>query len=85
MQVPQDGSSSSSSSHPFTFKFMTSRIRKCQGCKGSLRMADNSLPSPPNDLIVSQMENRPFVASDVSTKIPAKPSVYHYHFNGKVS
>ena len=50
--------------HPFTFKFMTNRIHKCQGCKGSLRVADNSLPSPRDDLILSRMENKPFVAFD---------------------
>ena len=37
---------SSKPSHPFTFKFITHRITKCQGCKGSLRIA-GKLPTPP--------------------------------------
>lgn len=38
----------------FTLKFITSRISKCQGCKGILRSPGTSLPLPPNDLIVSR-------------------------------
>ena len=69
------------SNNPFTLKFITNRISKCQGCKGSLRMSDNSLPTPPNDLIVSRMECRPFVSPDRSVKVPSKPSASHYHLN----
>ena len=82
-QVPMDTCSFQRLPHctnPFTFKFMTNRISKCQGCKETLQLLDNSLPLPPNDLILSRAENRPFVAPDGSTKIPTKPSVYHYHF-----
>jgi len=42
-------------------------------------MSDNSLPTVPDDLIVSRMECRPFVASDGAVKVPAKPSASHYH------
>ena len=69
--------------NPFTLKFITNRISKCQGCKGSLRMPDNSLPTPPNDLIVSRMECRPFVAPDRSVKVPSKPSASHYHLSNE--
>ena len=71
---------SSDTSHPFTFKFMTSRISKCQGCKGSLKTAEGTLPQPPDDLIVSRMECRPFVAPDGTVKVPSKLSAVHYHF-----
>ena len=67
--------------NPFSLKFITNRISKCQGCKGSLRNPDNSLPTVPDDLIVSCMECRPFVASDGTVKVPAKPSASHYHLN----
>ena len=44
-------------------------------------MANNSLPTPPSDLIVSRMECRPFVTPGGSVKVPAKPSAAHYHLN----
>jgi len=64
---------------PFSLKFITNRISKCQGCKGSLKRSDNSLPMPPNDLIVSRMERRPFVAPDGTVRLPSKSSASHYH------
>ena len=67
--------------NPFSLKFITNRISRCQGCKRSLRMSDNSLPTTPDDLIVCRMERRPFVASDGAVKVPAKPSAAHYHLN----
>lgn len=67
----------------FTFKLITNRISKCQGCKGSLRMDDNSLPQPPNDLIICRMECRPFISPDGTVKVPSKPSASHYHFNSE--
>ena len=56
---------------------------KCQGCKGSLRLDDNSIPPPPHDLIVSRLECRPFVTSEGTVKVPTKPNSSHYHFNVK--
>ena len=50
---------SSKPSHPFTFKFITNRIKKCQGCKGSLRIGGKR-PTQPYDLIFSHKEYRPF-------------------------
>ena len=54
--------------NPFTLKFITNRITKCQGCKSSLRNPDNSLPTSPQDLIVARLECRPYVAADGSVK-----------------
>ena len=68
-----------SDTSPFTFKFINNRISKCQGCKSSLRMPDNSLPMVPDDLIVCRMECRPFIAPDGTVKVPSKPSAAHYH------
>ena len=65
--------------NPFTLKFITNRITKCQGCKGSLQSPDNSLPTLPQDLIVAQLECRPYVAADGSAKVLNKPSCAHYH------
>jgi len=72
-EPPQD------TNNPFTLKLITNKISRCQGCKGSLRMPDNSQPTSPDDLIVCRMEHRPFVASDGAVKVPAKPSTSHYH------
>ena len=73
----------SQSSNPFTLKFMTNRIMKCQGCKGSLQLDDNSIPPPPHDLVVSRLEYRPFVTPEGTVKVPTKPSCSHYHLNVK--
>ncbi len=34
--------------NPFYLKMITGNIRTCQGCKGSLRCADSSIPGPPH-------------------------------------
>ena len=72
-EPPQD------TKNPFILKFISNRIHKCQGCKESLCMPDNSLPTAPDDLIACRMERRPFVATDGAVKIPAKSSASHYH------
>ena len=69
-----------SSKGPFTLKFITSRISKCQGCKGLL-MSGTSLPLPPYDLIVSRMECRPYMSPEKFMKVPKTPSNAHYHLS----
>ena len=69
----------SPSDHPFTFKFITSRISKRQGCKSSIRNSSSTVLQPPDDLIVSRLECRPFVAPDGQVKIPTTPKNSHYH------
>ena len=71
------------STEPFTLKFITKRITKCQGCKQKIREDDDDLPLPPNDLIIARMEQHPFVTGDGSVKIPSKTSNSHYHLRWK--
>lgn len=65
------------SQNPFTLKFITSRISKCQGCKMLFR--SGSSLQPPQDLIVSRLECRPFVAPDGSVKVSSTAKNAHYH------
>ena len=65
--------------HSFVLKFITSRISKCQGCKQQFRQAAKQSLNPPHDLIVSRLEQQPFVASDGSVKVSSTPSNSHYH------
>ena len=44
--------------NPF-LKQLSGNIRVCQGCRGSLRLADGSIPGPSYD-VVAHLENRPF-------------------------
>ena len=46
--------------HPFFVRFLIGNIRVCQGCRGSLRLPDGSVPSPPNDIAVVRLERRPY-------------------------
>ena len=46
-------------------------------------MEDNSLPLPPQDLIVSCLECRPFITPEGTVKLPTKPSCSHYHLKMK--
>ena len=66
----------STSAHPFTLKKITARMKKGQGCKELFSVSSRQ---PPNDLIVSRLECRPFVAPDGSVKVPSSPKNSHYH------
>ena len=68
--------------NPFYLKFITGNIRVCQGCKGSLRAADFSLPDPPYDLCVAHAEKRPYRdnSGNLVTPTTYKPSHYHLAF-----
>ena len=66
--------------NPFYLKFITGNIRVCQGCKGSLRTSDNSIPPVPHDVCVARAEKRPY--RDASSGNLVTPSSYkaaHYH------
>ena len=71
----------SSSPHPFTLKMLNSRITKCQGCKQQFRSAPSSTIYPPDNLIVSRLECRPFIAPDGAVKVTTTPKNSHYHLN----
>ena len=46
-----------------------------------MRNPGASLPPPPHDLIVSRMECHPFIAPDMSVKVPKTPNNAHYHLH----
>lgn len=44
----------------FFVRFINGNIRICQGCRGSLRLPDGSIPGAPNDITVVRLEKRPY-------------------------
>ena len=66
--------------NPFYLKKLAGNIRVCQGCRGSLRSADGTVPSPPFDVVIACLEKRQFRDVSGMLKTPAKPSAAHYHF-----
>ena len=46
--------------NPFYVKPLFGNIRICQGCRGTLRLPDGSIPIAPFDMVVARMERRPF-------------------------
>ena len=69
-----------SSPFPFTLKFITNRIQKCQGCQLQFRLPGVIL-QPPYDLIVCRLERRPFKNAAGELTTPWKPSHAHYHLD----
>ena len=65
--------------NPFFVKVLAGNIRVCQGCRGSLRHTDGSIPSPPFDLVIARMEKRSYRDSSGILKTPNRPSAAHYH------
>ena len=64
---------------PFYLKFIRGNIRTCQGCRGSLRASDSSIPDAPNDLCIAHAEKRPYrdYPGVLVTPSTYKPSRYH--------
>lgn len=67
--------------NPFYLKFIAGNIRVCQGCKGSLRMKDNSIPLPPFDVVIGRAERRQFRDSKGNLITPRSEQAAHYHLN----
>ena len=65
--------------NPFYLKFIRGNIRTCQGCRGSLRAGDSSIPGAPNDLCIARAEKRPYRdnSGNLVTPTTYKPSHYH--------
>ena len=59
-------------------KPLCGNIRVCQGCRGSLRLPNGSVPAPPFD-IVARMETLSFRDADGTLHTPMRPSAAHYH------
>ena len=61
---------------------MNSRIKVCQGCRGSLRSADRTLQYAPFDYCIARQEQRPFYdRNSGQTRIPKKESAAHYYLH----
>ena len=67
--------------NPFYLKFIAGSIRVCQGCKGGLRMKDNSIPLPPFDVVIGRAERRQFRDSKGNLITPRSEQAAHYHLN----
>ena len=65
--------------NPFFLKKLTGNIRICQGCRGSLRLVDGTIPNPPHDIVVARLETRPFRDQSGNLKTPSRASAAHYH------
>ena len=66
-------------SNPFFVKFIQGNIRVCQGCRGSLKNFDNSLPKAPFDLAVARFERRPYRDRTGEWRTPTQEQAAHYH------
>ena len=75
------GNAQNSSHFSFKLKFITSRIKKCQGCQRNFRRSKASPLIPPDDLLVSHLEPRPYRSKSGVTVTPPKPSNAYYHLD----
>ena len=65
--------------NPFYLKKLTGNIRVCQGCRGSLWLADGRIPDPPYGFAVACLKKRPFHDQSGTLKTPSRPAAVHYH------
>lgn len=65
--------------NPFYIKPLAGNIRICQGCRGSLRLPDDTVPAPPFDFVVARVEKKCFRDSTGVLRTPSRPSAAHYH------
>lgn len=64
----------------FFVRLIFGNIRICQGCRGSLRELNGSIPLPPMDIAVARLEQRPyFDKASGSFCTPKKETHSHYH------
>ena len=69
-----------SQGNPFFVRFISGNIRVCQGCRGSLRLPDGSIPGAPSDIAVARLEKRPYFDRTSGTWCyPQKETNSHYH------
>ena len=81
VSVPPSFVSRSPNVNPFYVKFISGNIRVCQGCKGSLRLADYSVPLPPFDLAISRAERRQFRDNKGNLVTPRSEQAAHYRLS----
>ena len=67
-------------SNPFFVRFIAGNIRVCQDCRGSLRLSDGSVPSTPNNIVITHLERRQyFDKASGMWRYPQKETLNHYH------
>lgn len=68
--------------NPFYVNFISGNIRVCQGCKGSLHLADYTVPLPPFDLTISCVERQQFRDNKGNlVTLPRFEQAAHYHLS----
>lgn len=67
--------------NPFYVKAIEGNIRVCQGCRGSLKCLDGSVPAPPFDMCSARAERRSFRDANGVLRTPSKEQASHYHLN----
>ena len=77
--TPSDTPSATFNPNPFYLKFIRGNIRTCQGCRGSLRAGDSSIPDAPNDLCIARAEKRPYRDNSGKLVTPTTYKPSHYH------
>ena len=67
--------------NPFYVKAIEGNIRVCQGCRGSLKCLDGSVPAPPFDMCSARAKRRSFRDANGILRTPSKEQACHYHLN----
>lgn len=87
MSQPPSGMQQQTFTHEknlFFVHFLVGNIHVCQGCRGSLKLPDGSIPSPSNDIVVACLERRPYF--DKSSGMWCQPQKEtNSHYNMKLS
>lgn len=58
--------------NPFYVKAIEGNIRVCQGCRGSLKCLDGSVPAPPFDMCSARAKRRSFRDANGILRTPVK-------------
>ena len=72
---------SAPNTNPFYVRFISGNIRICQGCRGSLKCANGTIPAPPFNLCCVRAEKRIFKDHSGVLRTPSKEQPSHYHIN----
>ncbi len=67
------------SDRPIVVRLLNNRIKKCSGCETPFaRKIDGLPPDPPNDLIISHEERRPFNDASNTSRLSQLHNVYYH-------
>lgn len=65
--------------NPFFIKLLNNRIEVCQGCHGSLKSPQGTIPAPPFNYCVARKEKRPYKDKNGNNRISSTECDTHYH------